>query len=83
MPNYGVTDAAGQPFPSKTAFRKAVTAGERVKVFSTSIFENVFPPKQLTDLQPSDVIVGPDPFAKRDWYANVKVQARTGRIFIV
>lgn len=82
MPNYGVTTADGGLFTSKAAFRRAVEAGEPIKVVVTSAFENVFPPKQLHDLLPSDVIVGPDPYTKRDWYGNVKI-TKTGELRVV
>ncbi len=27
-------------------------------------------------------VVGPDPFTKRNWYANVKINARTGKVSV-
>jgi hypothetical protein len=75
MSNYGVLDKAGNDFPSKAAFRRAVAAGEVVRLYATSPFQGVLPPPSLTTLAPSDVVVGPNPYTKRDWYANVK----TGR----
>lgn len=82
MPNYGVTDRDGKNFPSKAALKRAIAAGEQVRVYSTSAFTPVLPLPQLTDLTPVDVIVGPDPFTKRDWYGNVK-EGRDGKLRVV
>lgn len=43
----------------------------RVQVFDTSMFDNRGT-ITLADLGPADVIVGPDPYTRRNWYANVK-----------
>lgn len=66
------TDADGANFKTKKALREAVAAGERVTYLDTST--NVVLPASA--IRPSDVIVGPNPYTKRDWYANLNSNGR-------
>jgi hypothetical protein len=72
-------------FKSKEALREAVEAegADNVTVFGTSIFgnETATTVEELADLGGSDVIVGPDVYNKRDWYANA-VRGRDGKVKI-
>jgi hypothetical protein len=65
-------DAAGQ-FASKKALREAVASLGAANVFvtDTSGFDNRGR-VAVSDLRPSDVIVGPDAYQDRRWYANAK-----------
>jgi hypothetical protein len=76
--SYGV---AGPKVPSKKALRELVAAGD-VLVFDTSAFSNrgTVSIAELADT--SAVIVGPDVYTDRRWYANVK-RDKSGNIKIV
>lgn len=71
-------------FASKKALREHVVfaGAENVFVTDTSAFNNrgSIPISELTS---SDVIVGPDAYTDRRWYANAKRNAKTGTIAIV
>jgi hypothetical protein len=57
---------------TKKALREAVASTpERVRFYDTSMIDNRGD-VGIEDLRPNDVIVGPDPYTKRSWYANVK-----------
>lgn len=71
MSNYGAQHADGSNFKSKKALREAVAAGESVIFYDTSAFNNRGNPS-AAELSPIDVVVGPDPYTDRRWYANVK-----------
>lgn len=71
MSNFHATDENGANFKTKKAFREAVASGAFVELADTSAF-NPRGVIGVADLRPADVIVGPDPYTKRDWYANVK-----------
>lgn len=72
-------------FKTKKALREAVAAegANRVGVFGTSVFGNEVA-NTVADLanNPAAVIVGPDVYSKRSWYARVKVKT-DGTIVIV
>ena len=74
--SYGTT----RKFTSKKALKDAVAAGEEVAVFDTSAFDNkgTVPVSSLAGT--SAVIVGPDVYSDRRWYANVKI--KNGKIII-
>lgn len=71
MSNFHATDGAGNNFPTKKALREAVGRGAEVFFTDTSGFSNRGTIR-VVDLQPSDVVVGPDPYRARNWYANIK-----------
>lgn len=71
MSNLHATDQDGRNFPSKKALREHVAAGKPVTLVDTSAF-NPRGTVALADVQPVDVIVGPDPYRDRRWYANIK-----------
>lgn len=66
--SFGLRDKS---LKTKKALREAVASGQDPFVFDTSMFGNrgTIPVSQL---QSSDVIVGPDVERDRRWYANVK-----------
>jgi len=69
------TDAGGGDFPSKKALREFVAAHpDDVRLEDTSLIENkgVHYGLASADLRRSDVIVGPNPWNNRRWYANVR-----------
>lgn len=70
MSNFGV-----RGYATKKALREAVVAGTDPLVYDTSAFSNRGTVR-LSTLVPSDVIVGPDPYNARNWYANVKRDAK-------
>lgn len=73
MSNWHAKDSEGRNFKSKKAFREAVAAGENFTLTDTSLFNTrltIF--SDPTAIGPSDVIVGPDPYTARNWYANIK-----------
>ena len=76
--SYGV-----RGFKTKKALKEAVVArgAENVEVFGTSMFgdENATTVAELAGT--AAVIVGPDVYTKRDWYANVKTK-KDGTIYI-
>lgn len=68
MSNFGTV----RKFTSKKALREAVAAegADKIMVTDTSGFGNrgTIP---ASELRSADVIVGPDPYTDRRWYANV------------
>ena len=60
-------------FRTKKALKDAVKAGKDVFVYPTSPFFEGFEDRMRV------VVVGPDPYTKRNWYATVEVD-KTGRI---
>lgn len=74
-----------RPFKSKKALREAVEAegADKVGVFGTSMFgnETASTVEELADLDDAAVIVGPDVYNKRDWYANA-YRGRDGKVRI-
>jgi len=56
---------------TKKALREALAAHKDVRFEDTSAFDNrgVI---TAAELSPSDVIVGPCVYTKRNWYANIK-----------
>jgi len=81
MSNFHAT-LGGRNFPSKKALKDAVEAEQPVAFTDTSAFSNRGTVK-AAELTPSDVVVGPDPYRDRRWYANVKVKAKTGNFTVV
>lgn len=71
MSNFHARDRFGANYPSKKSLREAVAAGDHVSFEDTSGFSNRGTVTWEL-LSPSDVIVGPCPYTKRSWYANVK-----------
>ena len=70
-------------FASKKALKDAVAAGEEVLVFDVSLFAATREPVPVATLaDTSAVIVGPDVYSDRRWYANVK-RDKAGKIRIV
>jgi hypothetical protein len=69
-------------FKTKKALKEAVEAegAENVGVFGTSMFGNETA-STVAELNSSDVIVGPDVYNKRMWYANA-VKGRDGKVKI-
>ncbi len=59
-----------RPFKTKKALREAVEAegADKVSVFGTSVFGNETA-LTVAGLRPTDIIVGPDVYHKRSWYA--------------
>lgn len=66
--SFGLVESA--KIQTKTALKAAVNAGT-VLVFDTSLHNNrgTIP---ITMLKPEDVIVGPNVYDNRKWYANFK-----------
>jgi hypothetical protein len=58
-------------FKTKKALKEAIAVEgpDRVAVFGTSIFGNETA-TSVSDLKDADVVVGPDVYNKRSWYAN-------------
>jgi hypothetical protein len=79
--SYGTT----RKFPSKKAFREFVAeqGADKVTVFDTSMFDNKGTVTVDTLADTSAVIVGPDVNNDRRWYANVKIDKKTGAVKIV
>jgi hypothetical protein len=83
MSDYG-TD---RTFKSKKAFREFVAAegAENVGVFDTSMFpknDGSKPATTVAELRPNrDMVVGPDVYSDRRWYATVKV-GRDGKVVV-
>lgn len=71
MGNFGAQRSDGRNFQSKKAFREAVANGDSMIIYDTSAFNNLGH-VSISELSPIDVIVGPDPYTARNWYANVK-----------
>ena len=61
----------GKKFRTKKALREAVAANQSVVFIDTSAFNNRGTVR-AADLRESDVVVGPDAYTQRSWYANVK-----------
>jgi DeoR/GlpR family transcriptional regulator of sugar metabolism len=63
-----------QTFKSKKALKDAVSeqGAENVYVFDTSAFDNKGTVSIASLAGSTAVIVGPDVYSKRDWFANVK-----------
>lgn len=76
MSNFHAKQPNGRNFPTKKALKEAVANGDEVTFMDTSAFGNRGV-VAAADLRPGDVVVGPDPYSRRDWYANVK-QTRNG-----
>lgn len=75
MSNLFATDANGDEFASKKAFREFVSeASDSVRFEDTSFFDNrgTFYGTDNPLLKSSDVIVGPNPYTNRKWYANIR-----------
>lgn len=72
MSNFHATDNRGRNFKTKKALREAYADDPtQVEFADTSAFN----PRGVlngAELTPIDVIVGPDPYRDRRWYANVK-----------
>lgn len=75
MSNLYAVDAEGNEFASKKAFREFVRdAGDSVYFEDTSAFNSrgQFVGTDNPLLSSSDVIVGPNPWRNRKWYANIR-----------
>jgi len=68
MSNFGTLNM----YKTKKALQQDVAAGNPVMVYDTSLFPNNRGIISITELQPMDVIVGPDPYRNRKWYANYR-----------
>jgi len=70
-------------YKTKAALRRAVEeqGAENVGVFGTSMFGNEEAVNVAELAGTNAVIVGPDVYTRRNWYANVKVK-RDGTIYI-
>jgi hypothetical protein len=70
-------------YASKKALREDVEArgADRVGVFGTSIFGNETATTVAELAGTFEVIVGPDVYTDRRWYANVKVK-KDGTIYV-
>lgn len=72
-------------FKTKKALREAVEAegADKVGVFGTSMFgnENATTVEELADESSTEVIVGPDVYSDRRWYANA-VRGKDGKVRI-
>jgi hypothetical protein len=64
--SYGVSG-----FKTKKSLKDAIAqkGADQVEVFGTSMFGNEMA-TTVAELRDSDVIVGPDVYSKRSWYAN-------------
>jgi hypothetical protein len=71
MSNFHATTEDGENFKSKKSLKEAVARGDKVFFTDTSAFGNRGT-IGVADLRPSDMVVGPDPYKARNWYANVK-----------
>lgn len=75
MSNFHAKDAiTGRNFPTKKSLREAIANPQQrpyVLFTDTSAFNNRGT-VGVDGLSASDVIVGPDPYTARNWYANVK-----------
>lgn len=76
MSNFHARDSRGGNFKTKKLLREAVAAGEKVTFTDTSMI-NCRGTLPINKLSPTDVIVGPDPYTARNWYANIRL--RNGR----
>lgn len=71
-------------FASKKAFRDAVAeqGADKVTVFDTSAFDNRGTVTVDSLAGTTAVIVGPDVYSDRRWYANVKIK-KDGTVVVV
>lgn len=77
MSNWYATDANGNEFKTKKALREFVAANpDDVRLTDTSAFDNKGTVFGVSTLGRSDVIVGPNPWNARNWYANVDAKGR-------
>ena len=78
MSNWYATDANGGEFKTKKALREFAAANpDDVRLTDTSAFGSrgtIFGIAALAGT--SDVIVGPNPWNARNWYANVDAKGR-------
>lgn len=73
MSNFFATDAEGNEFASKKALREFVSATpDSVRLEDTSAFNSRGVTWGIDILTTSDVIVGPNPWRNRKWYANIR-----------
>lgn len=75
MSNLFATDANGDEFASKKAFREFVTeASDSVRFEDTQYYgsRGVFWGIDHPLLTSSDVIVGPNAYTNRKWYASIR-----------
>jgi hypothetical protein len=80
MSNFTAVTMSGAHFATKKAFRETVASQpDSVRFVDSSFFSNRGMVK-ISDLSPSDVIVGPDAERDRSWYANVKVTSKGPRV---
>jgi hypothetical protein len=71
MSNFHATDGEGRNFKSKKALKEAIAAGQTVYFTDTSAFSNRGT-IGVAELRAGDMVVGPDPYRQRNWYANIK-----------
>lgn len=82
--NVGALDAAdGSRIPTKAMLKRGVAAGIGVAFDQTAYPHDGSLPGtiEIKDI-PEDVtlvVVGPDPYQRRNWYANVKI-GRNGKV---
>lgn len=77
MSNFYATNANGGEFKSKKALREFVASTpDQLVLQDTSAFSNRGVQQGIAGLTPSDVIVGPNPWNARNWYANVNAKGR-------
>lgn len=81
MSNFDAFGENGKRFATKAALRRAVQAGENVRFVDTTAFGGRGT-VTAEDLDPGDVIIGPNPYERREWYANVK-STRNGSLRVV
>lgn len=81
MSNYGTVGT----FATKAALRRAVAknGAENVMARDTSVSDNKGTVTIASLADTTSVIVGPDPYTRRDWYAQVKTAKKSGEIKIV
>ena len=73
MSNFYATDAQGDEFPSKAALKRfAAEHPDDIRLEDTSGFNNRGVLWGIGNLKAGDVIVGPNPWNKRNFYANIK-----------
>lgn len=77
MSNFYATDANGGEFKSKKALREFVASNPgQVILKDTSAFASRGTLQGVSALTSSDVIVGPNPWNARNWYANVNAKGK-------
>ncbi len=72
--NYGAYVDGKRP-ATKAALKRAVANGSIVEFDETSAFSSGGT-RPIDGLGPVDVIVGPDPYNSRKWYANVRKNSK-------